>query len=257
MKIREIIVVRNDVVGGPGRTTIAAHIIFFAAELGLKVAGASIDEMNDLRPWMRLAGLPWVDALCEELPSDIDLLVIDVGRGARSVEVLRPSLTLIPVDRAAAERSAETTVPTVVGDVLRVRNYWHGRPVADDQLTLDLDSANVVVERCNAVRATSDSLRPVWATPLGAASAGARAMRELAAEVLCRVGLLLPEDAPYERPDKLPSLAEREKAGMARLGAFFERFVAEKKAEAETCPPKPWMVEWARDVADSIAKKKK
>ncbi|MBL8973896.1 MAG: hypothetical protein JNK56_25115, partial [Myxococcales bacterium] len=69
----EIIVVRNDEVGGVGRTTIAAHIIFFAAELGLKVAGASIDGANNLRPWMRLAGLPWVDALCDDLPSDVDL----------------------------------------------------------------------------------------------------------------------------------------------------------------------------------------
>jgi hypothetical protein len=57
----------------------------------------------------RLAGIPWVDALCDDLPSDVDLLVIDVGQGARSVEVLRPSLTLILVDRAAAERSAATT----------------------------------------------------------------------------------------------------------------------------------------------------
>lgn len=110
--------------------------------------------------------------------------------------------------------------------------------------------------RCNALRATSESFRPVWATPLGAASAGARAMRELAAELLCRVGLLAPEDAPYERQDKLPSLAEREKEGVARLGAFFERFAAMKKAEAETCPPKPWMVEWAHDLEASLAKKR-
>ena len=57
-------------------------------------------------------------------------------------------------------------------------------------------------------------------------------MRELAAEVLCRVGLLPTEDAPYERQDKLPSLAEREKQGVARLGAFFERFAAMKKADS-------------------------
>lgn len=251
----EIIIVRSDEVGGAGNTTITAHIICFAAELGLKVAAASIDGANNLRPWMRLAGIPWVDALCDDLPSDVDLLVIDVGQGARCVEVLRPSLTLLPVDRAAAERSAAKTASTVVGDVLRVRNYWHGRPVADDQLDLDLESANVIIERCNALRATGDSLRPVWATPLGAASAGARAMRELAAEVLRRVGLLPPEDAPYERQDKLPSLTEREKTGVTRLGAYFERFAAMKKAEVETCPPKLWMMEWARDVEAALAKK--
>ena len=42
----EIIVVRNDEVGGAGNTTAAAHILIFAAELGLKVAGASIDGAN-------------------------------------------------------------------------------------------------------------------------------------------------------------------------------------------------------------------
>jgi hypothetical protein len=251
----KIIVVRRDEGGGAGDTTIAAHIIFFGAELGLKVAGASIDGANNLRPWMRLAGLPWVDLLCEDPPSDIDLLVIDVGRGAKSVEVLRPNLTLIPVDRAATERGAATTVATVVGDVLRVRNYWRGHHLADDQLTPGLESTNVVLERCNALRATGDSLRPVWATELGAASAGARAMRELAAEVLCRVGLLPPDDAPYERQDPLASLAEREKEGIARVGAFFERFAATQKAEEESRPPKQWMVEWAGDVESSLAKK--
>lgn len=250
----EIIVVRNDNVGGVGNTTTAAHILSFAAELGLKVAGASIDQTNGLRPWMRLAGLPWVDALCDDLPNDVDLLVIDVSQGARSIEVLRPSLTLILIDRAAAEQSARATAPTVVGDVLRVRNYWHGRAVPDDQLALDLASANVVIGRCNALRATSDSLRPVWTTPLGAASAGARAMRELAAEVLCRVGLLPAEDAPYERQDKLPSLAERERVGVARLGVFFEGFAAMKKAEAEECPPKPWVMELARELSERAKK---
>lgn len=252
----EIIVVRNDEVGGVGRTTLVAHIIFFAAELGLKVAGASIDGTNNLRPWMRLAGLPWVDATCDALPTDVDLLVIDVGQGARTVEVLRPSLTLIPVDRLAAERSAATTAATVVGDVLRVWNLWHGRAVAVEPIALDLESANVVIERCYALRATSESLRAVWATPLGAASAGARAIREFAAEVLCRVGLLLPEDAPYERQDPLPSLTERELKGAARLGAYFERFAAMKKAEAENCPPRPWMIEWARDLESRLAKKR-
>lgn len=154
-----------------------------------KVAGASIDGTNNLRPWMRLAGLPWVDATCDDLPTDVDLLVIDVGQGARTVEVLRPSLTLIPVDRSAAERSAATTAASVVGDVLRVWNLWHGRAVAVE-------------------------------------------------------------------PIALPSLTERELKGAARLGDYFERFAAMKKAEAENCPPKQWMIEWARDLESRLAKKR-
>jgi len=29
-----------------------------------------------------------------------------------------------------------------------------------------------------------------------------------------------------------------------------------KKAEAENCPPKPWMLEWARDLESRLAKKR-
>jgi hypothetical protein len=251
----EIIVVRNDIVGGVGRTTITAHILFFAAELGLKVAGASIDERNDLYPWLRPAGLRWVDALCEDLPTDVDLIVIDVGSSAKSVEILRPSLTLIPVDRLPAEDCARKTAETVVGNVMRLRNYSHGVVLSDEQLTLELRSLDVVLTRCDQLAATGWTLRPVWSSPLGAASAGARAMRELAAEVLHRVGLLAPEHAPYVRREQLPSSTEREKQGSARLAAFFDRFAAMEKAEAETCQPKPWMVEWARDVESSLAGK--
>ncbi|MBL9102754.1 MAG: hypothetical protein JNL82_17540 [Myxococcales bacterium] len=248
----KIIVVRNDIVGGVGRTTLVAHLLFFAAEFGLKVVGASIDESNDLYPWLRPAGIRWVDATREDLPTDVDLIVIDVGSSAKSVEVLRPSLTLIPVDRAAAEDCARKTAATVHGDAMRVRNY-QGLPLSDEQLSPELRSLDVVLTRCDQLAATGWSLRPVWASPLGAASAGARAMRELAAEVLHRVGLLEPEHAPHVRRERIPSLAEREKQGAARLAAYFERFAATKAAELENVQPKPWMVEWVRDVESSLA----
>jgi hypothetical protein len=235
-----------------GGTTITAHILFFAAELGLKVVGASIDEQNDLCAWLRPAGIRWVDALCEELPTDVDLIVIDVGSGAKSVELLQPNLTILPVNRASAEESARETARTVVGDVMRLRNY-SGLPLADEQLSPELRSLDVVVPRCDQLAATGWSLCPVWASPLGAASAGARTTRELAAELLHRVGLLPPEHAPFVRRERGPSLAEREKQGAARLAAFFDRFAAMQKDEAAACEPKPWMVEVARNIESSLA----
>lgn len=250
----EIIVVRNDNVGGPGCTTIAAHLLIFAAGLGLKVLGASIDERNDLRPWMRVAGLPWVDALCQELPTDVDLIVIDVGQGVKSVEVLRPSLTLIPVDREAAELSARTTAEASVGQVMRIRNE-RGLPLSDEKLSLELRSMDVVVPRCDILAATGWSLRAVWDSPLGAVSAGGRAMREFAAETLHRVGLLPQEDAPLGEMEPPAPLAERERQGIAGLAAFFERFTATKQAEAEAIRPRPWMVEWARRVESKLTHK--
>lgn len=250
----EIIVVRNELVGGAGCTTLAAHSLFFAAELGLKVAGASIDARNDLRPWLRLAGLPWFDALCDELPDDVDLLVIDVGYGAKSVEVLRPSLTLIPVDREAAERGVAAIAAASVGNVMRVRNFSRGVALSDQDLAPEPRSLDVVLSRCDMLAATAGTLRAVWSSTLGAASSGARTIREFAAEALHRVGLLPPEYAPYEQKDRPTSLAEREKQGCARLAAFFERFAATKKAEEEeACRPTPGMVDLARDIESSLS----
>jgi hypothetical protein len=112
-----------------GRTTLAAHIIFFAAELGLKVAGASIDEANNLRPWMRLAGIPWVDALCDDLPSDVDLLVIDVGQGARSVEVRISAIVNTRIGHRERRRpGAKRRSAVALEGALMGVQVWEGPP---------------------------------------------------------------------------------------------------------------------------------
>lgn len=244
--------------GGDGRTMTAAHLVYFGAELlgPKRVAGVSIDRTNELSRHLRSAGLLWFDGTRDELPTDLDLLVFDVCNGARSIEVLRPNLWLLLVDDSNAERAAAEIAPKLSGRVMRVRNYSHGYSLPEDELDLGLQNTNVVLHRCNALAATSESLRAVWADKLGAYSAGAREIREFCAEAFGLVGLLPPADAPYVRAEPLPPLAERELQGLGRLAAFFEKFEAATKAETESCPPKSWMVEWARDLQDRLATEK-
>ena len=99
MRKQHIIAYRNNK-GGVARTTLAAHTLFLGAELGLKVAGVSLDEQNDLALWMQGANLPWFNGLCDDLPTDFDLLVFDVRKNSPLDEVLclGVNLWLLPVD---------------------------------------------------------------------------------------------------------------------------------------------------------------
>ena len=92
--------------GGVGSTMLTGHFCFIAAELGLYVAGASVGGPGDLRHWLRPAKIPWFDARREKLPSDVDLLVLDVYSQTNYHEVLRPDIWLIPVDGQEADRRA-------------------------------------------------------------------------------------------------------------------------------------------------------
>jgi hypothetical protein len=229
------IIVVSSGTGGDGRTMVAAHHVYFGKELGLKVAGVSIDRNNDLRQFLRPAGLAWFDGLCDELPSDLDLLVFDVCDGAKSVEVIRPDLWLLLVDDLNAELAAAGLAPTLAGRVMRVRNYWHGYALPDDKRDLSLESTDVVLHRCNALAAATDAVSSVWSSKLGAYSAGARTLRELVAEVFGYVGLLQSEDPPYEqrRGEAPQPFDTREQQGIGRLAAFFDRFEASKHTQGK------------------------
>jgi hypothetical protein len=221
--------------GGVGSTTLTGHFCFIAAELGLSVAGASLGGLGDLRHWLRPARIPWFDARREKLPSDVDLLVLDVYSQTNYHEVLRPNIWLIPVDDQEADRRAVALASTLVGDVRRVRNFRH----LACEVSLELESTDAVIPRCLSLAATDGSFRPVWSTPLGALSAGARAIRELAAEVFCRVGLLPPPDAPPVSHEPEPEVSESD--AMKRLAPFF----AELDAIIAAMGHEP-MVEWVR-----------
>jgi hypothetical protein len=225
---QHIIAYRNNK-GGVARTTLAAHTLFLGAELGLKVAGVSLDEQNDLALWMQGANLPWFNGLCDDLPTDFDLLVFDVRKNSPLDEVLclGVNLWLLPVDNTTAEEAALRLAPTLRGPsgerhVYRVCSYCHGDPPPEHEWSPELDSLNVVVRCCGLICAAATQCVAVWSTPLGAHSDGARALRAHGAEVLNKVGLLPPTHRVLELPP-VPTkpLAEQEREGAKRLAAFF------------------------------------
>jgi hypothetical protein len=181
----------NNEKGGVTSTTLAAHLSFYGTEFGLTVAGAYLGGPGDLRHWLRPAKIPCFDARREKLPSDVDLLVLDVYSQSRCHEVLRPDIWLVPVDSEEADRRAVALAPRLSGNVRRVRICRY-----EFEVSPELEDTNVVLPYCQAVAATGWSLRPVWAERLGASSAGARAIRELGTEVFVRIGLLPPENTP-------------------------------------------------------------
>ena len=119
-----------------------------------RVAGMSLDVLRSERSAALLDPSAPRD---RQRPQLVGLIAEDAARritqaGGQEWDVLRRSVE--------TPAFAAVTLPVRLSVQLAVE----AQPV---------ESANVVVERCYALRATSDSLRPVWATPLGAASAGA------------------------------------------------------------------------------------
>lgn len=216
----KIIGINNDK-GGVATTTLAAHLAFLGTEFGLSVAGAFLGGPSDLRKWLRPAKIRCFDARAERLPSDVDLLVLDVYSNSKYLEVLRPNIWLVPVDSPAADRSAVALAPRLKGEVRRVRIRRYEFEAAPE-----LEDTNVAIPFCQAVAATGWSLRPVWADRLGASSAGARAIRELGVEMFVRIGLLPPENAPFLRDDPEPEVNEVE--AIQRLASFFDEMRVEK-----------------------------
>ena len=211
--------------GGVGSTMLTGHFCFIAAELGLSVAGASVGGPGDLRHWLRPAKIPCFDARREKLPADVDLLVLDVYSQTNYHEVLRPHIWLIPVDDQEADRRAVALASTLVGNVRRVRNFRR----LECEVSLELESTDAIIPRCQCLAATDGSFQAVWATSLGALSAGARATRELAAEVFCRIGLL---SAPWAPPvSHEPESEVSEPDAMKRLASFFEELEAARAAK--------------------------
>lgn len=234
----------NNEKGGVTTTTLAAHLSFLGTEFGLSVAGAYIGTPGDLRHWLQPAKIPCFDARREKLPTDLDLLVLDVYSQSKFHEVLRPDIWLVPVNSTEADRRAVALAPRLHGEVRRVRICRY-----EFEVSPELEDTNVVLPYCQAVAATGWSLRPVWAESLGASSAGARAIRELGAELFVRIGLLPSEHAPPLCEERDPEVNELD--ALRHLTSFFEEMEALKAAVVHE--PKPWMIECAKARGDQVA----
>ncbi|MBC7895999.1 MAG: hypothetical protein H7066_11350 [Cytophagaceae bacterium] len=217
--------------GGVATTTLAGHTCIYAAERGLQVAGATLGGRHDLRPALIRGGLPWHDVL-EDLPIAGDLLVMDVSSQADCLDVLRPDLWVMPMCYRTAYENATRSVPALVGPVLWVWSLgsaWRHEVPAHLRDRVSMSSVIIPVSR--AIAECAETGLAAWGTRVGARSPGARAIQQLAADLLGRVGLasMLTQARALPRfAGPMPSLFDgrglsaRTNAARPRLATYFD-----------------------------------
>lgn len=214
--------------GGVGSTTLTGNFTTFAAERGVRVRAATLGPEHDLQPFIRRAGLDWHDAL-EGLPTEGDLLVLDVHSHIDCAELLRPDLWVMPMSNRMAYENAGRVLPWLIGPALWVWNDGtvHARRVPE-ALRDRASFAPVVIPRCTAVAESLANSAAAWSTPDGADSSGARAVQALARDILKRLHLPLAPAmtlplGPQPKPPytSLRGFLAREKAARPGLAAYF------------------------------------
>ena len=214
--------------GGVGSTTLAGNFTTFAAERGVRVRAATLGPEHDLQPLIRRVGLDWHDAL-EGLPTEGDLLVLDVHSHIRCAELLRPNLWVMPMCNRTAYENAGRVLPSLTGPALWV---WSSGTVYARRVPEDLRDrasvASVVIPRCPAVAESLANSAAAWSTPDGAGSPGARAMQALAHDILTRlhVPMAPPTSLPLGPQPKPPypslrGFLGREEQAQPELAAYF------------------------------------
>jgi len=216
--------------GGVSTTTLAGNLTTFAGERGVRVRAATFGPEHDLSPFIRRVGLDWHDAL-EGLPTEGDLLVLDVHSHLDCPAVLEPDLWIMPMCNRTAYENAGRVLPSLTGPALWVWTrgvvYSHQVPAA---LRDRASFASVVIPRCPAMEASIGNDAAAWYTPDGEGSPGSRAVQALAHEVLTRLDI--PQAPATSLPlgprssGPYPSIRDfraREEQAWPRLAAYFAR----------------------------------
>lgn len=216
--------------GGVASTTLAGNLVTYAAERGIRVCAATVGPEHDLEPFLGRLGLPWHDAL-ESMPTDGDLLVLDVHSHTHCAELLRPDLWVMPMCNRTAYENATRVLPSLVGPALWV---WTSGEVYSRHIAPELRArasfAPVVIPRCPSIADSVITASAAWSTPGGAHTPGARAVQALAQNILERLDMpLAPASALALGPLQRPSHANRhgflsrEARAMPALATYFAR----------------------------------
>ena len=103
-----MIIAFHNFKGGVGSTTLAAHMCVLAQELGIKVAGVSVDFTQELPRWLSGSGIPSIEIDLEHGESDADLIVMDVH--SQDEPPLRPDVWVLPICDNALSMPVRTRV---------------------------------------------------------------------------------------------------------------------------------------------------
>lgn len=202
--------------GGCGKTTIASHLLWWAAAQKIRCHGIAVDPQGNLiqrvlddprlqrervyraNDWLDLTYSP--NALPASVPQS-DLIVLDFPPGFDICNIARPYLWLVPIDGREAIDGLMTAVRTMqVGPggqgVCAVLNMIDGAgrlPVNAAREALGMVPKLKLwpdpIPDTAVIQRSAEYRRPTWLIPNGKNTAGDVAMRKFCAGVLSLVGL--------------------------------------------------------------------
>lgn len=105
---------------GLGTTIHAAHACALAQNVGLRVAGVSVDFMSDLPRWLEGRQIPCLEGDLASRASAFDLLVMDIRSPARPP--ITPDAWVLIVCDPASEESAAKAADRLPGHLIWLRN---------------------------------------------------------------------------------------------------------------------------------------
>lgn len=105
---------------GLGTTIHAAHACALAQNVGLQVAGVSVDFMSDLPRWLEGRRIPCLEGDLASRASAFDLLVMDIRSPARPP--ITPDAWVLLVCDQASEASAAKAADRLPGHLIWLRN---------------------------------------------------------------------------------------------------------------------------------------
>ena len=188
-----MIIAFHNFKGGVGSTTLAAHMCVLAHELGIKVAGVSVDFTQELPRWLKGSGIPSIEIDLEHGDSDADLIVMDVH--SQDEPPLRPDVWVLPICDNASARNAGDVSDRLQGHLIWLGNKGFKIVEGPAHLVEDVELA-LPMPFSRALLQAGEELAIVWNVPTLAPSSGAWALRATLRDVLVRafvaVGVPLP-----------------------------------------------------------------
>jgi hypothetical protein len=179
--------------GGVGSTTLAAHFLHLARELGFSVAGASVDANRELPMWLEPLGIPVVDLASDNGDPKVDLIVIDVQQ-TRDLP-LWPDVTVIPISDTSANHNAGDLADQLRGGIIFLPNKGFKAITPPVHLRDEIEIAKGI-PYSRALGYAGDSKKIIWTVPELATTSGAHDLRTALEHLLERVAVLCDVQLP-------------------------------------------------------------
>ncbi len=202
--------------GGCGKTTLASHLVWWAAEQKVRTFGVTVDPQGNLI--QRVINDPRLqrervyrasdcldltyspNVMPASLPN-VDLVVVDFPPGFDICNILKPHMWLVPIDGREAVEGLMSALPTMKitsggAGIYAVLNMLDGAgriPVSAARDALSkVPGLNIwpdAIPDAGTIQRSAEFRAPTWRIPNGKGSAGDAAMQKFCADVFKKLGL--------------------------------------------------------------------